>query len=460
MSQFDTQVIEINNLTYLPELQAIIAEPSSIDALTDADTPITVGQHLIVPWGEDNNLPNTVMDKIGKSDPLAANIDHNIKMMYGQGVKPFLSNIVDGVEQLEVCTDERVLAFMENNDIPGYFLEQCADMATFYQTYPEVILTRDLSEIYSLRHKEASFSRLGVADKKTGEIVKHFYSAAWADGTARLDNTVVSEILNRHNPLGDLRNRISKRSYVTPRFMMHIYFPTPGRVYYQSPSYYSIFRSGSYDYSTMIWHFKKALMKNGLKTRYIIYISDKYWLDIFNEEKIDRTNSEKVKERKEAEYAKFRNFLSNEENAGKGLTVKKTMIPSGNSVVEEKYIVIETVDSNIKGGEFLEDSSEVSNSINYATNVHPSLIGSPPGKTTGSMSGTDKRELFHIKAAMMAAYRDRLLRPLYLVKSFNNFPKNLVWKVLDYEFTTLDNNKTGKQTGTTGSQAQQNTSKQ
>lgn len=450
------ETIMIGDLAYLPDVHAIVAQPSSIDALADADTPIVVGQYRVVPWGEDNNLPNVVMEKIGKSDPLAANIDHNIKMMYGQGVKPFLSIIEDGRERLEICTDDRVLEFMENNDIPGYFLEQCADMATFYQAFPEIILTRDMKAVYSLRHKEAAFSRLGVADKKTGEITKHFYSAAWADGKATPENTVVSDILNRHNPLGDLRNRIANRNVSVPRFMMHLYFPTPGRVYYQSPSYFSIFRSGSYDYSTMIWHFKRALMKNGLKTRYVIYMSDKYWDTIFKDEKIDTSNPEKVKQRKEDEFAKFRQFLSDEENAGKGLVVTKKMIPSGSSVIEEKYIVIEPVQSTIKGGEFLEDSSEVSNSINYATNVHPSLIGSPPGKSTGSMSGTDKRELYHIKSAMMAPYRDRLLRPLNLVSAFNGWPKNLVWKVIDYEFTTLDKNKTGKQTGTTGSDNQQN----
>jgi hypothetical protein len=81
--------------------------------------------------------------------------------------------------------------------------------------------------------------------------------------------------------------------------------------------------------------------------------------------------------------------------------------------------------------------------------VHPSLIGSPPGKNNNSMSGTDKRELYHIKSAMMAPFRDRLLRPLYLVKAFNNFPANLVWKVVDYNFTTLDKNKSGKEEGST-----------
>lgn len=446
--------IVVDNLTYLPDVKAIIAQTPSVDMMGEASTYGLIGGRKVALWGEANDLPQVVMEKIGKSDTLAANIDHNIKMLYGQGVKPFLRTVTDGVERFDVCEDERVLAFMEQNDLNLYFLEQCADFATFYNAFPEIILTKDLTEVYSLRHKEAAFSRLSTAVK--GEIATHFYSAEWHNGKASEENTVVSDLLNRYNPLGDLQNRIKNRRYVTPRFMMHLYFPTPGRVYYQEPPYYSVFRSGSYDYSIMIWNFKRALLKNGLKTKYIIYISDKYWDLIFSEEKIDKNNPEKVKERKETEFAKFRAFLSDEENAGKGMMVLKKLIPSGSTAIEEKYIVIEEVKNEMKGGELLQDSSEVNNSMNYATGVFPGLVGSPQGKNTGSMSGTDKRELFHIKAAMQAPFRDILLKPLYLVKALNKFPKNLVWKVVDYEFTTLDDNKTGKQTGVTGSAKQQN----
>jgi hypothetical protein len=355
--------------------------------------------------------------------------------------------VENGKERLEICDDERVNEFCENNDIAGYFQEQCTDMATFFNTFPEIVLTADMKSVYSLKHKEAAFSRWGVKDNNTGEIIKHFYSSKFVDG-ATINNTAVSDVLNRNNPLGDLRNRIASRSVAQKRFMLQVNFATPGRLYYQQPYWWSIFGSGAYDYSTMIWNFKIALMKNGLAVRYIIYVSDKYWDLIFSEEKIDRNNPEAVKARKEVEFTKFRDFLSNEKNAGKGLMALKKLIPSANTAIEEKYIVIEELKNSIKGGEFLEDSSEVSNTINYAMQVHPSLIGSPPGKTGGSLSGTDKRELYHIKSAMMTPFRDRLLRPLYLVKAFNNFPSNLVWKVLEYEFTTLDADKTGKKIST------------
>ncbi len=432
----------IDGFEYIPELKAIIAQTPSHDVFEEPDSPVTIGKYKIAPWGEDNKLPAQVMDMIGKSEVVGTNNHFNVLMSYGQGVKPLLK-LPDGDKfKYTDCTDERVLEFFEDNDIPGYFLEQCSDLSTFFNVFPEIILTADYKRIYSLRHKEAVYSRFGVADKN-GNIINHYYSSKWGDG-ANEDNITQTAVLSKFNTLKDLREKAAKR-VKTPRFILPINFPTPGKFYYARPPFWSIFRSGSYDFSTMIWEFKKALLKNGLKHKYIIYVSEQYWSKIFDEEKIDTNDPVKVKERKEEELKKFKDFISDGNSSGKGMMIHKKMVPSGNTAIEEKYITIEKVPLDLQGGEYLEDSSEVSNMISYAMSVHPNLIGSAPGKSGGAMSGTDKRELFMIKAALMKPYRDRLLKPLYLVKRFNNWPANLEFIVPDYEFTTLDKNKSGKQ---------------
>jgi len=433
----------IDGFEYLPEAKAIIAQGISQDMFEEPTNPINLGDYRIAPWGESNNLPAEVFDMIEKSEVVGTNNQFNILMAYGQGIKPMIRTIEGDKTKYVDCGDERVLEFFENNDISGYYLEQCSDMATFNNVFPEIILTKDLQEVYSLRHKEAIYSRYGVADKY-GNIFRHFYSAKWKDG-ANEDNMVVTDVLNKFNPYNDLVTRIKERKVKVPRFIVPVNFPTPGKVYYSRPPFWSIFRSGSYDFSTMIWEFKKTLLKNGLKVKYIIYVSDKYWSKIFSEEKIDINSPEAVQARIEKELQTFKDFMSNEKSSGKGLLVFKQMVAAGSSAIEEKYLTIDVLKTDLKGGEFLEDSSEVSNMISYAMSVHPNLIGSAPGKSGGAMSGTDKRELFMIKSALMKPYRDRLLKPLYLVKRFNNWPKDLEFVVPDFEFTTLDKNKSGKQ---------------
>jgi hypothetical protein len=427
-------------LAYIPGAEAIVVDSGSKDLFTEPDNPIPFGEYRIAPWGDSNNLPAEVMDMVGKSEVVSSNLYFNTRLAYGQGIKPVLKIMNGKKVEYEPCEDIKVIDFFENNDVPGYFLEQCADMSTFFNCFPEIILNKGRNEIVSLRHKEAVFSRWGVTDKKTGMINNHFYAGDWSKPVNE-NNCTVTKVLSRYNPSADLKDRAKNAA----RWVVPISFPTPGKVYYQRPQWWSIFRSGSFDFSTMIWEFKKVLLKNGLRVRFIVYVSKKYWEKIFIEEKIDTTNPEAVKARKQLELEKFKTFLSSDKNHGTGLMVTKEMVQTSSTAIEEKYLTIEPIPINIKGGEYLEDSSEVSNMISYAMDVHQNLIATAPGKNGGTMSGTDKRELFMIKSGLMKPFRDRLMLPLYMIKKFNNWPSNLEFQVPDFEFTTLDKNKSGKE---------------
>jgi hypothetical protein len=146
------------------------------------------------------------------------------------------------------------------------------------------------------------------------------------------------------------------------------------------------------------------------------------------------------------EYKDLNDFLTGLKNTGKSMvSFYKPGIGLKNG--EKTYRVeIVSIKNEFKGGEYLEDSGEVSNMIAYTLGVHPSLIGATPGKNSGSMSGTDKRELFIIKQALLKPIRDRILRPLYLVKAVNKWPKDIYFAIPNIELTTLDKNKTGTET--------------
>jgi hypothetical protein len=111
-------------------------------------------------------------------------------------------------------------------------------------------------------------------------------------------------------------------------------------------------------------------------------------------------------------------------------------------------ISIEPVKSEkAAGGDYIEDSEEVSNIIAYAMMVNPSMIGPSPGKNK-TINGTEARELFIIKQALLKPFRDRILRPLYLIKAINKWPADLHFSIPNVELTTLDNEKTGSVTKT------------
>jgi len=447
MSDNSIGAVEIfDGAAFIPGVNALVLTTSSADKFEDPKDSIPFGLSRVVPWGDNNDLPEVVKSCVEKSEVLSSGMLFNTSVLYGQGIKPMLKKADGSGFKLVECDNDEVNQFFEDNDVQGYFLEQCTDMAWFHNVFPEIIVSANKNKIVSLRSKEAAYSRWGVVNDY-GNITQHFYSAKWGDG-ANTNNTAVSKVLERYNPYLDLTERLKKST--ADRFIIPISFPSPGRVYYQRAPWWSVFKSGWYDYSLMIPEFKKALLKNGLILRYIIYVSDKYWEALFKEKGIPVNDAEKVKKAKQEEMTRFQTFLSQEKGAGKGMVATKKLVQSASSAFEEKWIEVVTLPVEIKGGEFIEDSEEVSNIMSYAMGVHPSLIGSTPGKNKGSFSGTDKRELFLIKSAMMKPFRDRLIRPFQLIKRFNKWPNELVFTVPEMEFTTLDANKTGKQEVTNG----------
>lgn len=431
----------INGVTLFPALQAVLAVDSS--SLFDEEDlqPIEIGSFKIAPWGDSNNLPAEILAKVKKSDVVASNIKFNRDVCYGLGPK-LMRSIRDKngkiVEYIEV-EEGKEYEFFEANDIPLFYLEQITDLVHFHNSFAELIPSATKSEIVSLRHKEATFSRWSVMDKK-GKINKHYYSGKWGETPSKSD-IVESRAINEYNAVNHINEIMTLKK---ERMVYGAYMPSPGRPYYALPEWYSIFESGWYDHSIAIPELKKAIMKNNLGVKFIIYISQKYFDDIFQKENIDRSDQKAVKVRVDLEKTKFNEFLTGTANANKSILALKDYVMSGSSALENKWIEIVPINNKFEGGEYITDIETAANIMCYSMGVHPSLIGATPGKSSGSLGGTDKRELFLMKQALMKPLIDRSLRILRIVKAVNKWDKDISIVVPEYIFTTLDKSKSGK----------------
>jgi hypothetical protein len=216
------------------------------------------------------------------------------------------------------------------------------------------------------------------------------------------------------------------------RYIIPITFPTPGRFYYQKPYYVSIIESGWYEFAQQIPEFKKALLKNQMTLKYHIQLSADYWKNLFSAEGIKKPEDQLA--RKTSELKNMQDFLANAKNTGKSVISYTAYSPDGKEMPTVKITAIE---NTFKGGEYINDLEEVSNIISYGMGIHPSLIGSSPGKNT-TINGTEARELFIIKQALLKPVRDRILLPLYIVKAINNWPADIYFTIPNLELTTLD----------------------
>jgi hypothetical protein len=436
----------IDGVTLFPELQTILAVDSSSIFDEEDMLPIAIGAHKIAPWGTNNNLPAEILAKVKKSDVISANLRFNRDVCYG--LAPKLVKVIRDVngkiaDYVEV-EDGPEHEFFEMNDFPLFYLEQITDMVYFHNAFAELIPSATSKKITSLRHKEAAFSRWSTMDKK-GEITKHYYSGKWKDSPG-LSDIAVSKAINEFNAVGHINMMMALKP---ERMIYPLYMPSPGRPYYSLPEWYSIFQSGWYDHSVAIPELKKSIMKNNLGVKFIIYISQKYFDDIFQKEGIDQTDFKAKKKRLDEEKIKFNEFLTGSVNANKSIMALKDYVQSGTTALPNKWIEIEPIDNKFDGGEYITDIETAANIMCYAMGVHPTLIGATPGKSSGSMSGTDKRELFLMKQALMKPIIDRSLRVVKIIKTVNKWDKDITVVVPEYIFTTLDKAKSGKQESTT-----------
>jgi hypothetical protein len=384
-----------------------------------------------VPNGSSNNRMLEITNFMRQDEVLCSNMQFNIFAGYGNGLamtKP------DGTE----ITDKRILDFFKFNRPVKYLLEQQTDIKHYFFTVSVLILNREGSEIVRLIHKDASYCRFETCNPKTG-VIEHVFFGDWE--TAGADNFEAIELLDTMNPLGDLMVRmgklpneegVTKQVTQTRKFAIVNKIPTPGNSYYPFPAWWSIFNSGWYDIKQLIPEGKKAKLKNGLVLSYQVEINSDYWQLLFKEERITDPALQSARIKKEKEH--IRDFLTGIANSGKVWFSGYYVHPvSGHEV---SMVKITQVNNNKEGGDWIEDTEEASNMECYAQGVHPSLIGATPGKTKGSFSGSDKRELFTIKQAMEKPIRDILLEPYFVIKEYNQW--DVKFEIPFVMLTTLD----------------------
>lgn len=399
---------------------------------------------LFYPWGTNNDMPDQLIKNAFRNITVGSNLDFNSRIAYGDNVMPVRRVRQEGSNEIKFEPLMRgeapeVFDFLEENNFSYIQNELSHDLSLLYNGFVELLFNKQRTKVLSIRHLEASYSRLEVMNED-GIIPRHGYCANWND-TA--NNTVVTTpLLDFGNPLLDLRRRLGqvpdargKRQPKTTdsRFVMHIAPPSPGRFYYQKAYWWSIFESHWFDFSCAIPEFKMNLMKNQMVLKYHIQIRKGYFEDMYRSEGI--TDQAKKMERKTLFFRQLEDFLAGNNNAGKNLVSELDYERLKGTEIED--IKITPIESFIKGGEYIEDSEEASNAICYAMGVHPSLQGASPGKGK-TINGTEARELFIIKQSMMKSTRELLLSPLYLIKAINKWPKDVEFIIPNIMLTTLD----------------------
>ena len=410
--------------------------------------PITIGgqNYEYVPYGDDDQLPFKVMERIGENMVTSQCQLFNVQACYGQGVR-FIDR-----DTREDTQDADIRRFCLRNSLHELFLEQATDMKFFFTTFTKVILSRDHSQIVQLRHKETCYCRF--ARKAGTKRFDYVLYGDWRDGAPDPKDIEVLPLLDFYDPLGDLLVRIGREpdpltgeNRKAPKdgkdctFAIVCRMATPGRQVYSRPYYFSAFRDSWFDIYELIGIGKRFMIQNTSAPRLQIEVHDDYWDTVCDHEGI--VDEDGRKERIKQEKQNIIDFVCGPKNAGKALISGYYVDPSGKE--HPMVRVINLNQGKKEGGDWADDMQEAANTLCFAFGVHPNLIGATPGKSQMNNSGSDKRELFTMKQALEKPFHDVMMKPYHVVLHYNGWSDGVTVDVPMLMLTTLDENRDAKE---------------
>lgn len=433
------EIFDIPGSAFQAEMVSVEDTTTVFDTDFDWDIQtMTVPGHeglTFVPWGADNQLPYKIIRLVGGDEVTAQNKLFNIETCYGAGLE-----LVDKLTGLPTEDDE-IEEWMERQALPTFMLEQITDMKYYYFAVSVIILSKDGTRINKIRHKEACYCRFQTPNKN-GRIDNVFYGD-WRRGLPKTCEKI--PLLDPYDTLADLKQRLGLipldngamgAATKERKFAILSRFPTAGNQFYPIPYYSAIWRGGSYDEKRLISVGKRAKLRNSTSIKYHVEVERDYWTRICKEEHI--TDPKKMLDRVKKEKENIRDFVTGIENSGKVWISGFYVNPNGDEV---RDIRINVIDQGRKeGGDWTEDIQSASNTICYADNVHPNLVGAVPGKAQTNNSGSDKRELFTMKQALETSFKDLLLLPIRVCCRFNKY-KRVRPTINMIQLTTLDKHK-------------------
>lgn len=398
---------------------------------------LTIGGKIYdyVSWGDDDQFPYEVRNRIGDCMITAQSQLFNAQTTYGQGL------LFTDKDTKKPTENEDFKTFDLINNLKQTYLEMCVDMVNYYFAVVVFILNEKGDRIVHIHQKEAQNCRFDP----NGKYIFYGNFENGADVTIEKEKI---EWLDINHPVEDFLMRTGRipnkqglrQQTKTRKFAMVCRFPTVGFQFYPHMSYLSIFRDHWYDMYRLIGEGKKSKIRNSTAPRYLVEVQKEYWDMICDNEGIYDI-AERVK-RVKKEKENIEAFVCGINNSGKIWITGAYVDPNGKEI---SMVKVTNLDTKKEGGDWADDIQEASNVLCFALGVHPNLIGATPGKSQMNNSGSDKRELFTLKQTLMIPFRDMLLPPFELLLYFNKYEGIKVSAPI-VQLTTLDEHKDKKTT--------------
>jgi hypothetical protein len=393
-------------------------------------------------WGGNDLLPTIVRNKIEEVPMAGSAIYRLVQMMYGNGLMYYRNrDLLDG-PKIRRAYIPKVERWLRLNRIHTHYLpHQFTDFRFFFNTFSEMILSRDKKQIVGLFHKEAEFTRLSIQNRTTRRIESIQYSADFPLGlNPGPDDRRKILLFDWRDQEGFLRKL---RGY---KFAWHSAGPSPARMYYARPPWMGLFRdNGWMDASKRVPEVVNAMMKNQIILKYHIMIPESYFELRYGRIEFQAFSIEKKRQVYERLVKDINAKLSGSKNAYQSLSQMFTETEFENR--PKGKIIIEAVDEKVKNDHWVPSSEKSDAQIVQALGMHPSQMGlQPQGGKMGAGSGSDQRESYNTGISLNTIEQTIILEVLNWVATFNaqTDPDWDITFMMDHtRHTTINNQEDG-----------------
>lgn len=380
-------------------------------------------QHSFVPWGTNNKFPETVREVVQKNTILSARLAQRVARIYSGGIMwGTLSYDANGNEiftpAMAGSEAAEIRSWLRKTNFQQWFYTSIANEVYFKQSWTELIKEESGNAIGKLKAHSAKYCRHGWRNTRTGVIDKTYVYGDWNRDPNGRGAAAIDTVDMLYDAAGQIRNLRSRN------VMLPVALPDVLQDYYALAPWDSARQSSWLSVAEQIPEFKAAIMKNQIAPKYLIKVSYDYWRTRYPDwEQLEQAER---KTKYDAFIKEVSETLSTASNAGKSIFSINKFNPATNTQVEG--ITIEEIGSKFKDGQYIEDSNEASTHILTALGEDPTLSGNGPGKNYGAGSGSDKKVAWDIAYALERPIQDALLEPLNIVRDYNQWNPDLVFR--------------------------------
>lgn len=364
------------------------------DSLDWSNTHNFIGDYIVYPYGNNNDLPEQIKDVVQNNNLAPGILTKKTQLLWGSGPLLYKEVIKDGKVFREWQENDAITSWLEGWDYQDYLLRLCVDYQHMQGVFSKVVQSRGSrigrNFIAKLEHISADKARLASIRAANSREATHVVVTDWS--FAKPNALTEYKDYNKF----DFTRPFAYRNAVLYSNMYS--FCTE---YYTVPDLY-----GSMEWlkrSTAIPLIFKALSKNGINIKYHIISPKEYWDNKRNEiqESCNQRrvvyNEQMLKDYEKGLFDEFRKVLSDEENVGKFLHTKKEMYINGANVMELGW-EIKIVDQNVK--DFIESQILIADRADRAVSSGVGLHGSLGNIAVNGKADSGSEQLYALKNFM------------------------------------------------------------